>query len=135
MKFICVSCNAPMRLTAPAASQGAGVSMTFQCDACGQAVALHTNPGEADLLRDLGLRLTSQPGGSAAETPPPVAEAVGEPTWSAAARKRLAAIPAFIQPMIRKSYVDYAREHGFAEITPAVMDTARANLDIGSFIG
>jgi hypothetical protein len=32
--------------------------------------------------------------------------------------------------MVKKIYGDYAREHGIAEITPAVMDTARTELGL-----
>ncbi|GAB4525204.1 MAG: hypothetical protein Fur0018_09490 [Anaerolineales bacterium] len=134
MKFLCTTCQKPMRLTAPAEQQGEGITMTFVCETCGQGVALQTNPGEADLLHDLGLRLTSQPGGEAAPPPTP-APSVSAPIWTEAARQRLEAVPGFIRPMIRKSYETYAREHGFAEITPAVMDAARAALDMGSLMG
>jgi hypothetical protein len=32
--------------------------------------------------------------------------------------------------MVKRIYADYAREHGIAEITPAVMDTARTALGL-----
>jgi len=33
--------------------------------------------------------------------------------------------------MIRKTYSDYARQHGLREITPEVMDAARRELGLG----
>jgi len=50
--------------------------------------------------------------------------------WSRDAQERLARVPGFVRGMVKKIYADYARERGIAEITPAVMDTARAELGL-----
>src|SRR3989442_545052 len=52
------------------------------------------------------------------------------PMWSRDAQERLARVPGFVRGMVKKIYADYARERGIAEITPTVMDTARAELGL-----
>ena len=54
----------------------------------------------------------------------------GGPAWSQDAQERLARVPNFVRGMVKKIYADYAKERGIAEITPAVMDTARAELGL-----
>ena len=39
-------------------------------------------------------------------------------------------MPNFVRGMVKKIYADYAKERGITEITPAVMDTARAELGL-----
>jgi hypothetical protein len=52
------------------------------------------------------------------------------PAWSVEAQERLGRVPSFVRGMVKKIYADYARERGIAEITPAIMDTARAELGL-----
>jgi len=52
------------------------------------------------------------------------------PRWSADAQDRLARVPGFVRGMVKKIYSDYAKEHGLAEITPAMMDAARSELGL-----
>jgi hypothetical protein len=51
-----------------------------------------------------------------------------EPVWSEAALKRLSAAPSFVQGMVHRLYTDYARQKGYTEITPAIMNEAREAL-------
>jgi len=39
-------------------------------------------------------------------------------------------VPGFVRGMVKRIYGDYARDHGIAEITPTVMDTARSELGL-----
>jgi len=39
-------------------------------------------------------------------------------------------VPSFVRGMVKKIYADYAKERGITEITPAIMDTARAELGL-----
>jgi len=50
--------------------------------------------------------------------------------WSMEAQERLARVPNFVRGMVKRIYLDYARERGIGEITPAVMDTARTELGL-----
>ena len=54
----------------------------------------------------------------------------GGPAWSSDAQERLARVPTFVRGMVKRIYADYAKERGITEITPAVMDTARAELGL-----
>jgi len=54
----------------------------------------------------------------------------GGPAWSSGAQERLSRVPSFVRGMVKKIYGDYAKERGITEITPAVMDTARAELGL-----
>jgi len=50
--------------------------------------------------------------------------------WSVEAQERLSRVPSFVRGMVKKIYADYAKERGITEITPAIMDTARAELGL-----
>src|SRR5438309_135639 len=52
------------------------------------------------------------------------------PAWSREAQERLARVPGFVRGMVKRIYLDYAKDRGIAEITPAVMDTARSELGL-----
>jgi hypothetical protein len=45
--------------------------------------------------------------------------------WSAAATERLERVPGFVRPMAQKGIEEFARQAGYSEITPEVMDAAR----------
>src|SRR5437879_105090 len=44
--------------------------------------------------------------------------------------ERLAPVPGFGRGMVKRFYADYGRQRSIAEITPAVMDTARGELGL-----
>jgi len=50
--------------------------------------------------------------------------------WSTDAQERPRRVPSFVRGMVKRIYADYARGARIAEITPAVMDTARAELGL-----
>jgi hypothetical protein len=60
----------------------------------------------------------------------PAPASSGRVTWSVEATERLGHVPSFVRGMVKRIYTDYARERGIAEITPAVMDTARTELGL-----
>lgn len=47
-------------------------------------------------------------------------------TWTPEAEERVERIPSFIRAMARRAIERFAEDHGYATITPAVMDEARA---------
>jgi hypothetical protein len=140
MKFICQSDNSVMELVETGAAPGGGsMSIHFQCPTCGRGIAMVTNPGETQMVRSLGVTIGHE--GLAAPPEPmstirsaltgqasSLSPAGPEPAWSDAALKRLSAAPTFVQGMIRRLYTDYARQKGYAEVTPAVMNEAREAL-------
>jgi hypothetical protein len=62
-----------------------------------------------------------------AEQPAQAGQAVG---WSAEATERLEKVPSFVRGMVKRIYVDWAKENGVAELTPDVMDRARSELGL-----
>lgn len=52
------------------------------------------------------------------------------PSWSPEAEARLGRVPGFVRGMVRQLYVDWAVEHGVAEITVQMMDRARADVGL-----
>ena len=50
--------------------------------------------------------------------------------WTSAAAGRLERVPRFVRGMVKRIYTDWAREEGVSEITPDIMDRARAELGL-----
>jgi hypothetical protein len=143
MKFLCVDCDTQMAFEERQLPGDGTLAATFKCPKCGRVVAMLTNPMETQLVSSLGVEI----GGRTVPAQPleTVRKMVatgredafedGQPQatnlrWSAGAQERLARVPNFVRGMVKRIYADYARERGIAEITPAVMDTARAELGL-----
>ncbi|MDP3912046.1 MAG: PCP reductase family protein [Gemmatimonadales bacterium] len=122
------------------------LAATFKCPKCGRVVAMLTNPMETQLVSSLGVEI----GGRTVPEQPlqTIRSAVAtgredafddgsreqgagsRTSWSADALQRLDRVPNFVRGMVKRIYADYAKERGIAEITPAVMDTARSELGL-----
>lgn len=145
MKFLCVECDRQMTFEERRLPGDGTLAAAFRCPQCGRAVALLTNPMETQLVASLGVKI----GGTM--LPPQPLETVramvstgrddafadggnretgNGPSWSAEAQERLARVPGFVRGMVKRIYADYAKQNGIAEITPAVMDTARSELGL-----
>lgn len=141
MKFICNDCQKVMDFVDNApSSDGSSLAITYTCPRCGRGISMITNPGETQVVRSLGVTighealddarpapmsmirqaLVGQAPVTAMETP-----SDPEPVWTEAALKRLSAAPTFVQGIVHRLYMDYARQKGYTEITPAVMNEAR----------
>lgn len=134
MKFLCVNCDEPMKFIGAEGPEEGSVSIIYSCPNCNNQVAMLTNPQETQLVRTLGVSI----GGGAmpgeplkltkelmAGTPPSEGD---EPVWTKDAEDRFNRIPAFIQPMVKRSILDYAKEKKLREITPEVMDAVRETM-------
>jgi Proto-chlorophyllide reductase 57 kD subunit len=148
MKFLCVECDRQMVFEERALPGDGTLAAAFRCPQCGRAVGLLTNPMETQLVASLGVKIggrtiTEQPletvrGAVATGRSDAFDERAAEPgggakpfpTWSPEAQQRLARVPGFVRGMVKRIYGDYAREHGIAEITPDLMDTARTELGL-----
>ena len=148
MKFLCVECDRQMLFEERQLPGDGTLAAAFRCPQCGRVVGLLTNPMETQLVASLGVKI----GGTTIEPQPletvrgmvstgredAFADGKGEtgkgkgpaPTWSPDAQDRLVRVPGFVRGMVKKIYADYARERGIAEITPAVMDSARSELGL-----
>ncbi len=145
MKFLCVDCDTQMVFEERQLPGDGTLAAAFKCPACGRVVAMLTNPMETQLVASLGVKI-----GGATLPPQPLEtvrsmvvtgrddvfvedgkrETGNVPTWSVDAQERLQRVPSFVRGMVKKIYADYARQHGIPEITPAVMDSARAELGL-----
>lgn len=143
MKFLCVECDQQMAFGERQLPGDGTLAATFKCPKCGRVVAMLTNPMETQLVSSLGVEI----GGRTVPSQPLQAvrsmvstgredafddgkRETGNVAWSAEAQERLGRVPNFVRGMVKKIYADYAKEHGIREITPAIMDTARAELGL-----
>ncbi len=154
MKFLCIGCNEAMVFSERQEPGDGTFAAGFTCPKCGHAIALLANPMETQLVGALGVKI----GGKTLDQPPmefvrskmvgrddafvdPGSDtdngqrttddvSQGKPRWSADAQARLDRVPGFVRGMVKKIYTDYAAERRIAEITPAVMDRARAELGL-----
>ena len=145
MKFLCVECDRQMQFEERQLPGDGTLAAAFRCPTCGRVVALLTNPMETQLVASLGVKIggrtiDEQPletvRGMVATGKQDAFDDLGErgegrgPQWSAEAQERLARVPNFVRGMVKRIYLDYAKDRGIAEITPAVMDTARTELGL-----
>ena len=66
MKFLCLDCDAPMKLHSTEGPDAGSLTVTFRCPECGFRVAMLTNPFETQMVRSLGVKI----GGGAPEPAP-----------------------------------------------------------------
>jgi len=142
MKFLCNDCQEVMEFVDNKASaDGGSMAIEYCCPSCSRAISMVTNPGETQVVRSLGVTIGHEAISGAPPQPmamirdalagqaPAAAAPTGpEPVWTEAALKRLSAAPSFVQGMVHRLYTDYARQHGYTEITPAIMNEAREKL-------
>ena len=57
MKFLCLDCDAPMKLLRSEGPDAGSLTVTFRCPECGFRVAMLTNPFETQLVRSLGVKV------------------------------------------------------------------------------
>ena len=143
MKFLCVPCDAPMRLRATSESEPGSLSVVYSCPQCGYEMAMLTNVQETQMVRSLGVRIGPAAAAAAAEGP-----AVGQgtaasgkcpfsamlpaqdaaqvgPSWTPEALARLDAIPEMVRPMARAGIEMVAKEGGHQVIDEDVLAAAR----------
>ena len=146
MKFLCIDCDAQMHFEERQQPGDGTFAAAFACPTCGRRVALLANPMETQLVNSLGVKIggrtldpepmelirTTVAGREDAFADAPTTGDRGpkRPVWSLDAQERLARVPGFVRGMVKKIYTDYAVDHDVAEITPAVMDRARAELGL-----
>lgn len=143
MKFLCVECDQQMAFGERKLPGDGTLAATFKCPTCGRVVAMLTNPMETQLVSSLGVEIggrtvPQQPLETVRRMVTTGKDGVfddgkgetGNVQWSSEAQERLGRVPNFVRGMVKKIYADYARERGIPEITPAIMDTARAELGL-----
>lgn len=142
MKFLCVTCDEPMKLETVEPSGGGSLSVVYACPTCDHKIAMLTNSLETEMVQSLGVKIGPAEAAGGAETtasgcPFPgivqemEAEAArasdrsGGPVWTEDALARLENIPGFVRPMAKQGIEHYARTHGHATIDEEVLEQAR----------
>ena len=154
MKFLCIECDNVMDFAERQLPGDGTLAAVFSCGSCGREVAMLTNPMETQLVASLGVKI----GGRVVPTQPfemvrssleggreeafGISEDIprqpaGQPlqagqsvVWSPEATERMQKVPSFVRGMVKRIYVDWAKEHAVAEMTPEVMDRARTELGL-----
>lgn len=134
------------------------MAATFRCPSCEWGVTLLINPQETQMVRSLGVKIggstvpaqpmemlqthlaqpsesmtaTATAAGSACPFSAMVQDAFttaqGDLQWSVEAEQRLERTPSFVRAMVRRGIEEFAREQGYAAVTPQVMDEARTRM-------
>lgn len=144
MKFLCIPCDAPMKLQTVGPPDRGSLSVVYSCPECGYEIAMLTNAYETQVVQSLGVRIgpaeaSAKAGCPFAEMIPtasPVARAgtaapgdvttdAGPIRWTAAAEARLEKVPSFVRPMARTGIEKFARERGALEVDEKILDAAR----------
>ena len=144
MKFLCVPCDAPMKLRNVEPPERGSLSVVYSCPECGYEMAMLTNAYETQVVQSLGVRIgpAAQPGGGLAGASaepgkcPFTAMIPGNDTsagrsepagirWTAAAEARLANIPEFVRPMAKTGIEKFAQERGAVEVDEKILDAAK----------
>ncbi len=143
MKFLCIDCDVQMDYEDRRQPGDGTFAAAFLCSSCGRRIAMLANPMETQLVESLGVQI----GGRVLEPKPmelvrtsmlgredafdePETAPVGRPSWTPESRARLDKVPRFVRSMVRSIYNQWAMERGIEEITPSVMDEARADLGL-----
>jgi hypothetical protein len=68
MKFLCVTCDEPMKLKSVDDSGGGSLSVLYGCPTCDAGFAMLTNPFETEMVQSLGVKIgPAAAGGEMAE--------------------------------------------------------------------
>ena len=88
MKFLCVTCDEPMKLESVNKTDGGSLSVLYACPTCSQRTAMLTNPWETEMVQSLGVRIGPAGAGGAVSEGAPAAggSAAGEPPAPGASR-------------------------------------------------
>lgn len=94
MKFLCITCDEPMKLQDAAPPEGGSISAVFGCPTCGHQIAMLTNPYETQLVQSLGVKIGPATSGVPSGEPAPTPQAAaGEGQQSAAAAAEAGGCP------------------------------------------
>lgn len=136
MKFLCMSCDEPMKLMEVAPPERGSLAVVYRCAKCSHQIAMLTNPFETQVVGSLGVNIGPESDGEQAESRCPfsamVQDAEAEPEdsgtelrWSPEASSRLDNVPVFARELAKAGIETFAREHGLAQVDVGVLDRAR----------
>jgi hypothetical protein len=65
MKFLCIPCDAPMKLQSVGPPERGSLSVVYSCPECGYEMAMLTNAYETQVVQSLGVRIGPESDGKA----------------------------------------------------------------------
>lgn len=146
MKFLCVSCDEPMKLLRMAPPDRGSMTVVYRCPSCEHQMAMLTNPSETEMVGSLGVKIggklvSASAGVSGGASKCPFSGAVknlqgadGEPSsaekssgisWTDEALKRLRNIPEFVRPMAKQGIEKMARDQNYTQVDEKVLEEAK----------
>ncbi len=139
MKFLCVSCDEPMKLAEARPPERGSLTVVYRCPTCAHEIAMLTNPYETQVVGSLGVEIGGDRGEAEASKCPftSVVRDMGVPLfpengdssagvpWTAEAASRLENIPEFARPMAKTGIEKFARDRGLAQIDEGILEQAR----------
>ena len=150
MKFLCLECDRAMEFGERQLPGDGTLAAVFRCPGCHREMAMLTNPMETRLVSSMGVKIggrevpeqpmelvrsnlegaNEQALADPGEAPPSGTTSARRPQWSQAASERLENVPRFVRGMVKRIYLDWAKENGLTEMTPEAMDRARTELGL-----
>jgi hypothetical protein len=145
MKFLCIECDEVMAFAERQLPGDGTLAAVFACGKCKREMAMLTNPMETQFVSSMGIKIggrdvPAQPmegvrssldgGRDEAFAQAPVSGGPAPVEWSTEAVDRLQNVPKFVRGMVKRIYMDWARENEVRTITPEVMDRARSDLGL-----
>ena len=135
MKFLCVSCDEPMKLAEARPPERGSLTVVYRCPHCSHEIAMLTNPYETQVVGSLGVEIGGDAReGDASKCPftsvvrdmgvPLEASSNGFP-WTPEALSRLENIPEFARPMAKTGIEKFAEERGLTQIDAQVLEQAK----------
>ena len=139
MKFLCVSCDEPMKLIETRPPERGSLTVVYRCATCAHEIAMLTNPYETQVVGSLGVEIGGDADAAEGSKCPftSVVRDMGVPLspdegdsndavpWTAEAASRLENIPEFARPMAKTGIEKFARDRGLAQIDAQVLEQAR----------
>ena len=133
MKFLCVSCDEPMKLAEARPPERGSLTVVYRCPHCSHEIAMLTNPYETQVVGSLGVEIGTD-GADASKCPfTSVVRDMGVSLedsstglpWSSEALSRLENIPEFARPMAKTGIEKYALDRGLTQVDAEVLEQAR----------
>ena len=136
MKFLCMSCDEPMKLIEAKPPERGSLTVVYRCPSCAAEFAMLTNPFETQVVGSLGVQIGGESAGTDGVSKCPfssVAQGMGaglEPSsaslpWTPEAISRLENIPEFARPMAKTGIEKFAQDRGLAQIDARVLEQAK----------
>ncbi len=135
MKFLCVSCDEPMKLIDAKPPDRGSLTIVYRCPDCDHEIAMLTNPFETQVVGSLGVKIGGEATESDGESKCPFSGLVADMgvdnsagagiPWTSDATTRLENIPEFARPMAKTGIEKFAEERGLSQIDAQVLEQAK----------